>query len=424
MNIILRLAWRNLWRQPRRTWLTVGAMVFSNALLVFMISIQFSTYELMIDNTLQAFTGHMQVQAPGYKDDLKMRQVVPDVTSLASSLRRELGLETIAARAAAFALASSEERTYGLQIYGVEPQFESFVSTIPGLIRDGRYLKDPNATEIVIGKVLARNLRVALGDEVTLLGSGRDGSFAAAIATVVGIFDSGVPDLDRSIAEVPLGFFQDVFYMEGAGHQVVIAAPDLTSVELLKPRVELLVPDELAVHDWDALQPGLKQAIQADLSSAFFMYAVLVVLVAGPEQRVFHVRGAGRAGCLQRSQYAAHVGAGANPRVRHYHVAGHCTGKARPARHSRDCVDGPGRFGAGRADLGLGALIGGIVTEWFGYTGFSYPGMEEMSTCRPASTRRRQRSLCFSGRPSCSWAACWQRYIRPCACTGWSLSRQ
>jgi ABC-type lipoprotein release transport system permease subunit len=355
MNIILRLAWRNLWRQPRRTWLTVGAMVFSNALLVFMISIQFSTYELMIDNTLQAFTGHMQVQAPGYKDDLKMRQVVPDVTSLASSLRRELGLETIAARAAAFALASSVERTYGLQIYGVEPQFESFVSTIPGLIRDGRYLKDPNATEIVIGKVLARNLRVALGDEVTLLGSGRDGSFAAAIATVVGIFDSGVPDLDRSIAEVPLGFFQDVFYMEGAGHQVVIAAPDLTSVELLKPRVELLVPDELAVHDWDALQPGLKQAIQADLSSAFFMYAVLVVLVA------FSVLNTQLMSVLERThEFGITMSLG---------IA--------PGRLGRLVILETALMGL--VGLGLGALIGGIVTEWFGYTGFSYPGMEEMA---------------------------------------------
>jgi ABC-type lipoprotein release transport system permease subunit len=317
MNIILRLAWRNLWRQPRRTWLTVGAMVFSNALLVFMISIQFSTYELMIDNTLQAFTGHMQVQAPGYKDDLKM--------------------------------------PYGLQIYGVEPQFESFVSTIPGLIRDGRYLKDPNATEIVIGKVLARNLRVALGDEVTLLGSGRDGSFAAAIATVVGIFDSGVPDLDRSIAEVPLGFFQDVFYMEGAGHQVVIAAPDLTSVELLKPRVELLVPDELAVHDWDALQPGLKQAIQADLSSAFFMYAVLVVLVA------FSVLNTQLMSVLERThEFGITMSLG---------IA--------PGRLGRLVILETALMGL--VGLGLGALIGGIVTEWFGYTGFSYPGMEEMA---------------------------------------------
>ena len=355
MNIILRLAWRNLWRQPRRTWLTVGAMVFSNALLVFMISIQFSTYELMIDNTLQAFTGHIQVQAPGYKDDLKIRQVVPDVTSLASSLRRELGLETIAARAAAFALASSEERTYGLQIYGVETQFESFVSTIPGLIRDGRYLKNPNASEIVIGKVLARNLRVSLGDEVTLLGSGRDGSFAAAIATVVGVFDSGVPDIDRSIAEVPLGFFQDVFYMEGAGHQVVIAAPDLASVALLKSRVEALIPAGLVVHDWDALQPGLKQAIQADLSSAFFMYGVLVVLVA------FSVLNTQLMSVLERThEFGITMSLG---------IA-------------------PGRLGRlvfletalmGLVGLAMGALLGGIVTEWFGYTGFSYPGMEEMA---------------------------------------------
>jgi ABC-type lipoprotein release transport system permease subunit len=355
MNIILRLAWRNLWRQPRRTWLTIGAMVFSNALLVFMISIQLSTYELMIDNTLQAFTGHIQVQAPGYKDDLKMRQLVPDVTSLASMLRRELGLETIAARGAAFALASSEERSYGLQIVGVETQFESLVSTIPGLVRDGRYLKDQDASEIVVGKVLARNLRVALGDEVTLLGSGRDGSFAAAIATVVGIFDSGVPDIDRSIAEVPLDFFQDVFYMQGAGHQVVIVAPDLASVELIKGQVEALAPAGLVVHDWNALQPGLRQAIQADLSSAFFMYGVLVILVS------FSVLNTQLMSVLERThEFGITMALG---------IA-------------------PGRLGRlvfletammGLVGLFLGALIGGIVTEWFGYTGFSYPGMQEMA---------------------------------------------
>ena len=355
MNIILRLAWRNLWRQPRRTWLTIGAMVFSNALLVFMISIQLSTYDLMIDNTLQAFTGHMQVQAPGYKDDLKIRQVVPDVRSLASLLRRDLGLETIAARGAAFALASSEERSYGLRIVGVETQFESFVSTIPGLVAEGRYLKDLDAAEIVIGKVLARNLRVALGDEVTLLGSGRDGSFAAAIATVVGIFDSGVPDIDRSIAEVPLGYFQDVFYMEGAGHQVVIAAPDLASVDLLREQVEARLPAGLVVHDWDALQPGLKQAIQADLSSAFFMYGVLVVLVA------FSVLNTQLMSVLERThEFGITMSLG---------VA-------------------PGRLGRlvfletafmGLVGVFLGALGGGIITGWFGYTGFSYPGMQEMA---------------------------------------------
>ena len=120
MNIVLRLAWRNLWRQPRRTWLTTGAMVFSNTLLVFMISLQFGMYDLMIDNTLQVFTGHMQVQAPGYKDDQKMRQTVPDVVPLATTLRDRFGLDSVAARGWAFGLASSEERAEAARIEAAE----------------------------------------------------------------------------------------------------------------------------------------------------------------------------------------------------------------------------------------------------------------------------------------------------------------
>lgn len=358
MNITLRLAWRNLWRHSRRTWLTIGAMVFSNALLVFMISIQFGMYELMIDNTLQAFTGHIQVQAPGYKDDLKIRQVVPRAQKLAESLRSDLDLEAISVRSAAFALVSSEDRSYGVQVFGVDPEREAQVSTIPGLVKDGRFLSETTAQEIVIGKVLARNLKVGLGDELTLLGSGRDGSFAAAVAIVAGIFDSGVPEFDRSIAEMPLGFFDDVFYMEGAGHAVVIVTPGLSMIDDYRARVESLVPagDELAVHDWDALQPGLRQAIQADLSGAFFMYGVLVILVA------FSVMNTQLMSVLERThEFGIVMSLGLTP----------------------------GRLGRlvilettlmGLAGLLLGALVGGLITLWFTYNGFSYPGMDEMAT--------------------------------------------
>ena len=65
MNVTTRLAWRNLWRQPRRTWLTASAMIFSNVLLVFMISLQMGMYQMMIDNSLKPYTGHLQVQRSG-----------------------------------------------------------------------------------------------------------------------------------------------------------------------------------------------------------------------------------------------------------------------------------------------------------------------------------------------------------------------
>ena len=150
-NVALRLAWRNLWRYKRRTWLTVGAMVFSNSLLVFSISLQFGSYDMMINNTLQAFSGHIQVQHEGYLDDPKMRYALDDVAAIAAQLRNELELQNISARAAGFALASSHDRSYGLQILGVEPTFEPLVSTIPGLVKQGRYLQKDSGEEIVIG---------------------------------------------------------------------------------------------------------------------------------------------------------------------------------------------------------------------------------------------------------------------------------
>ena len=356
MNLVLRLAWRNLWRQPRRTWLTTGAMVFSNVLLVFMISLQFGMYRLMIENSLKAFTGHMQVQARGYLDDQKMRQTIPDVVALAADLRQELGRDEVAARATAFALASSEERSYGIAVFGVEPRFEPQVSSIPGLVAEGRYLQDDTAAEIVIGTVLARNLRVGVGDELTLLGSGKDGSFAAVVANVVGIFDSGVAELDRTIAEMPIGLFDDVFYMQDSGHQVVVNAPRLGQVAEVQSRVAALLPrgQDLVVHDWDALLPGLKQAIQADISSAVFMYAVLVVLVA------FSVLNTQLMSVLERThEFGIVLALG-----------------LKPGRLGRLVMLETAMMGA--IGLAIGALVGGAVTAWLGVRGFTIPGMEEM----------------------------------------------
>ncbi len=358
MNLTLRLAWRNLWRQPRRTWLTTSAMIFSNLLLVFMISLQFGMYRMMIDNTLGAFSGHMQIQAPGYKDDRKMRQTVPDIASLAADMRTGLNLQTVSARAAGFALASSAERSYGIQVVGVQPQHEPLVSSLPGLIKEGRYLADQNAAEIVIGRVLARNLRIGVGDELTLLGSGRDGSFAATIAVVVGIFDSGMVDLDRNIAEMPLGTFQDTFSMGTSGHEIVISAPDLFTVPDVLTTAETLLPDgeALVIHDWNALQPGLQQAIKADLASAWFMYAVLVILVA------FSVLNTQLMSVLERTkEFGIIMSLGLTPGQ-----------LGRLVMLETAMMGGLG--------LILGVLAGSAITLWFNINGFSYPGMDAMAS--------------------------------------------
>ena len=357
MTLSLNMAWRNLWRNKRRTWLTATAMIFSNVLLVFMISLQFGSYDMMIENTLKAFSGHLQVQAAGYHDNPKLRTSIADISALAAQLRDDLPRAQVTERAETFALASSEQRSFGVQLVGVQPLTEPRVSSIPGLVSRGRYLRGRDAAEIVIGSVMARNLKVDLGAEITLLGSGRDGSFAAGVVEVVGVFDSGSRDLDRALAEVPLGYFQETFSMGSHGNSIAIAVDELArvpaAVQAAQARVE--GRGDLVVLDWNALHPGLRQAIQADLSSGWFMYGVLIILVA------FSVLNTQLMSVMERTREFGVISAlGIRPRRLASLVMLETALMA-------------------LIGLGLGLFLGWLVTLWFHAHGFTYPGMEEVA---------------------------------------------
>jgi len=332
-------------------------MIFSNVLLVFMISLQLGSYDMMINNTLQSFSGHMQVQAVGYNDNPKLRTSIDSIQPLAATLRQQVPDVRVAARAAGFALVSSDQRSFGIQVIGVQPDYEPGVSNIPGLVKQGRFLKDPNAAEIFIGAVMARNLKVETGDELTLLGSGRDGSFAAGVLTIAGVFETGSQELDRSIAEMPLGYFQEMFTMEGHGNSIAIAVDSLEQIPAAMSGVLQVVGNssELTVLDWNALHPGLEQAIQADFSSAWFMYGVLIILVA------FSVLNTQLMSVLERTrEFGVITALGIKPRKLASLVMLETALMA-------------------LIGLAIGVLLGGLVAGYFNTVGFSYPGMDEMA---------------------------------------------
>ena len=356
-GLSFRLAWRNIWRQKRRTWLTAMAMIFSNILLVFMISLQFGSYEMMINNTLRMFSGQVQVQRDGYLDKQKMRQTVNDIRELANDFRKQWPAANVAARASAFVLVSSEDRSFGTQLVGVEPAHEPTVSTLPGLVTDGRYLEDTDAAEIFVGSVMARNLKVKVGDELTFLGAGKDGSFAAGVVRVVGIFDSGSAEFDRGLAELPLGYFQDAFALGSSGHVIAFSLDDLSAVPGLIEALKAVLTgkDDLVALNWEILMPGLKQAIQADMTSAWFMYAVLIMLVA------FSVLNTQLMSVLERTrEFGVIMALGIKPRRLALLVLLET-------------------FLMALLGLVIGVLLGSLVSGYFAHTGFSYPGMDEMA---------------------------------------------
>jgi len=278
------MAWRNLWRNPRRSILTMTAVAFASVLLIFMLSWQFGSYDTMINASVKIQTGHLQVQAAGYNEDRDMRRVVPHPGEIGGRISAIAGVAQVAFRANGFVLASSRDRTYGVLVVGIEPEREATLSTLKSIVREGSYLSGENGGQALLGELLAKNLQVGIGDELTVIGQGRDGSVAATVLVVKGIYRSGQDEFDRSSIHIPLGTFQEVFSMRGAVHEVVVLADALSRVSEIKRKIEELIgesgQDGLVVLDWRELMPGLVQAIQMDLVSGFIFYFILVIVVA------------------------------------------------------------------------------------------------------------------------------------------------
>ena len=285
MSIDVKMAWRNIWRNPRRTMLTICAIAFASLLLVFMLSFQFGSYETMINTSVKIQTGHLQVQAETYQEKKNIRLVVPDPAEIAQVIDSIPTVEAYTFRGQAFSLISSNERTYGVAVTGIDPIGEAQVSRLKSLIREGAFLSKEDTHQALVGKLLARNLRVQPGDELTLIGQGRDGSIAATVVQVKGIFSSGISEFDRSAIQIPLQTFQDVYSMQGAVHEVVIIADALRNIAAIKTAIQaglssLKLKKPLTVLDWDELMPGLRQSIEMDLVSGLIFYLLLVLVVA------------------------------------------------------------------------------------------------------------------------------------------------
>jgi putative ABC transport system permease protein len=289
LSIDTRMAWRNIWRNPRRTLLTILAVAFACVLLVFMLSFQFGSYATMINASVKIHTGQLQVQAQGYQANHDMRRVIADPQPVEDALKAIPAVQAYAPRARSFALVSSQARTYGVLVEGVDPAAEARVSTLKEIIRRGTYLDggppDTGRPDALIGHLLARNLKVAPGDELTVLGQGLDGSIAATVVRVRGIYNSGMDDFDRSAIQIPLAAFQDIFSMGKAVHEIVVMGRHLSDAPAIKaalagPLGRLDADPPLVVLDWEELMPGLRQAINMDLVSGSVFYLILVMVVA------------------------------------------------------------------------------------------------------------------------------------------------
>jgi len=284
-QLSMGFAWRNVWRNKRRSSITILALAFATLALIFFISLQLSAYATSIGVSTSVLHGHAQILRTGYhlrpEFDLTFVSKQDSGISIKDELKSISGIQSLTERASSFAMVSSKERSYGVEIMGIVPEGEKEISTIPGVITQGRYLS--LGAEAIVGGTLARNLKIVIGDEITVLAQGKEGGLVAEVLTVVGIFQSGLREVDGSLIQVPLEFFQEAFQLNDEIHSIVILLEKIDELDIILPMLRDKLPlmaNDLKIYPWDELLPGLKQAIQLDMAIGSIFYLCLLLVIA------------------------------------------------------------------------------------------------------------------------------------------------
>jgi putative ABC transport system permease protein len=279
--MLAALAWRNLWRRPQRTLLSLLSVAIVSGLLVFVLSFQDGVYGEMKETTLRIFDGYAQLQAPGFADDPTLDRAIVQPEQLARQAEGVPGVTVAAPRVNGFAILANGPRSYAAIVVGVDPSSEARISSIASTIREGRYLTASDTNSAILGDLLAKNLGVGVGGKVTMLGSARDGSVAADVLQVAGIYHSGIPELDRTILEMPFARAQETFQMQDAANTIALGGPSLGSVDHALPVLEALARRTgVSVRDWQQMEPAMRDVIDLKYATSMLFYASLVLVVA------------------------------------------------------------------------------------------------------------------------------------------------
>ncbi len=270
------MAWRNLWRNRRRTWLTAGGIAFATLLVTMSMALQAGSYETMIKNATGLFMGHAQISRTDYIEDGKLEQTIGNATELIRKISKLPGV-LVTPRVQSFVLASVGERSYGGLILGVDFAAEQRALNFFDRLTSGTLPVDEN--EVLVGEAMARNLGAKLGDEFVVLGTAKEGGIAALALRISGLFNSGQVEFDRAFMFTHLATMQNGFALGDEVHTIVMQFNDADSVIERTAEIGRQLPTGLVARTWHETLPEVVQAIALDRASAQIMYGMILVLV-------------------------------------------------------------------------------------------------------------------------------------------------
>jgi ABC-type lipoprotein release transport system permease subunit len=278
MKTILLLAWRNLWRNKRRTLITAASVFFGVIFSALMSSMQEGTYSSNIDNIVRFYSGYLQLQHPEYQDEETLDHHITVSEKLLEQINGDPRIEGATSRLESFALASNKNITKVGQVVGIDPDAEKKVTRIKSNIMAGRYLKD-DEKGILIGKTLAENLKIDVGDTLILTGQGYRYATAADLFPVVGLLDFPIKELNKTMIYMPLKICQEFYNAQNLLTSLVVILHHHKDLEPVKKHLKQIAGHNRRVITWKEMQPAMVQQIESDRASGVIFKTILYMVI-------------------------------------------------------------------------------------------------------------------------------------------------
>lgn len=279
MTTLFKLAWRNIWRNKRRTLITLAAIAFAVFLASFQVSFQKGAWDNIIDSSVNMYFGYAQVRGYGYTEEQTLDKAFfldDKLNNLNVSVDQ---IKYTVPRLESFALASHEESTTGVLVVGIDPVAENRMTGLSDKLKEGEYLEE-NDEAVFVASGVAKKLNLGVGDTLVIISQGYRGVNAAGKYPIKGIFEFGLPDLNKRLVYLPLPIAQDFFGAENLATTLALKIEDREEV----PQAIFAVNEELQSEDyeiksWQELIPELLEARQLDEAGGYLILALLYLII-------------------------------------------------------------------------------------------------------------------------------------------------
>ena len=258
MNKFIKIAWRNLWRNWRRTMIALVAISLGLVFLVFMDGLMTGSRVAIYGNLIKLLGGSIQVHAQGYQEKSKQNPLlpIPNPEAVIQAARAQPGVTGVSSRIITGGFAGSREASLPVSISGIEPEKEAPVGLVADHIVQGRYLTAQDQDSVLIGKALADRLQVGVNDRISLAGRATHQQMRTRTMTVIGIYEVGSADTEKRNLYISLAEAQALYDMAGQVTEMVIALNNVGNEEPVVQSLRAALPgDEVA--SWKELNPAL-----------------------------------------------------------------------------------------------------------------------------------------------------------------------